>query len=64
VGVRCLRVLFLDGGDLGSQTFQFGIESSLTRQQFGEFGIFLRQLRFKLLKLGQRLRRDGRGLGQ
>ena len=64
MGVRCLRVLFLDGGDFGSQTFQFGIESGLTRQQFGEFGVFFRKLRFKLLKLGQRLRRNRRCLGQ
>src|ERR1039458_40402 len=53
VGVWCLRVLFLDGGDLGSQTFQFGIKSGLTRQQFCKFRVFFRELRFKLLKLRQ-----------
>jgi hypothetical protein len=64
VCIRRLRVLFLDRGDFGSQPFQFSIESGLTRQQFGKFGIFFRELRFKLLKLGQRLRRNRRGLGQ
>ena len=64
MGVRRLRVLFLDGGDLGAQAFQFGVERGLTRQQFGEFGVFFRELRFKLLKLGQRLRWNRRGLGQ
>ena len=64
MGVRRLRVLFLNGGDLGSQPFQFGIESGLTRQQFGEFGIFFRELRLKLLKLRLRLRWNRRGLWQ
>ena len=58
MGVRGLRVLFLDGGDFGPQTFQFGIKRGLTRQQFGKFRVFFRELRFKLLKLGQRLRRN------
>ena len=36
----------------------------LTRQQFRKLGVFFRELRFKLLTLSQRLRRNRRGLGQ
>ena len=62
--VRSGLVLLLDGGNLGAQAFQFGIQRGFAGQQFAELGVFLRQLRFQKLQLRQSLRRDGRSLRQ
>ena len=62
--VRGGFILLLNRRDLGPQAFEFSIELGLAGQQLGEPGIFFCELGFKLLKLSQSLRWDGRSSWQ
>ena len=49
MGVGRGLVLLLDGGDLGPQAFEFGVERRLSGKQLRELGVFFGKLGFELL---------------